>query len=451
MFKKDVNMLEGPIMPSLLAIAVPIMVMNILQSVFRIIDMTMLKTFGAADAVGAVGVCGTLIALVTCLLSGLATGANVVIARNIGKRDKEGVQRAVGTAFTVAFLGGVFLMVIGLVFAEVFLGWINCPVELLADAALYFRLYFIGVPVLMVYNFAASIFRSTGDSKSPMIYSLVGSAAKVLLNAFFVGVCNMAIAGVGLATIISWAIYCIPALVSLFKNDSIVKVNPKKLRIYRKEALGILHIGIPVGVQTALYSVANVMITATVNTYGPAATTGVSIAGTFDDGLLYPLATASAAAVMSYVSQNVGAGNLKRAGRAVRSGALISIILAGGLGVITAVFSGPLSSIMSSDPEVIAYSQQRLILIAATYFICGIYENVGAALRGIGKPIIPTVTTLVFMCAIRFVWVAVFYPLCPNLTFLYLIWPIGWVLSTLTSIAFYIPAMRKLRRCQLQK
>lgn len=437
-------MLHGAIIPGVLTIAIPIMIMNVLQSLFNIVDMTILKQSGASSAVGAVGVCGSLITLITGLLTGISSGANVVIAKSIGKGDKESVERSVGTSLMVAFFGGVILLVIGVTFAEVFLGWMNCPDTLLADAALYFRLYFIGVPILMVYSFAAAILRSTGDSQRPMIYSLAGGAVKVALTYFFVAVCNLAVTGVGLATIISWLVTAIPSIVALYKTDGITKINPKKLRFYKAELLEMLYIGIPAGLQMALYSIANVVITTTVNGFGEYATTGISIANNFD-GILYQISTAPALAVVSYVSQNIGAGNVKRAERSILSGMLVTVVLGGGLGALSAIFSGQLSSIMSDVPEVIAFSQQKMIIISSTYFISGINESMNAALRGMRKPIIPAVSTLMFMCALRFVWVYLIFPLCPNLTFLYFVWPIGWVLCIATSLIFYFPEMRRLK------
>ncbi len=201
---------------------------------------------------------------------------------------------------------------------------------------------------------------------------------------------------------------------------------------------------------------ANVIITATVNGYGPQATTGISIANNFD-GILYQISTAPALAVMPYVSQNLGANNMKRAKQAVWKGMLITVTLGATFGALSAIFSGQLSSIMASDPVIIKYAQQKMVIISSTYFICGINEIMGAALKGMGKPLIPAVSTLVFMCLIRFVWVYGAFPLWQaygidsfDLTFLYLIWPIGWTLSIITLMIFLIPTVKKLeKRCSI--
>ena len=197
--------------------------------------------------------------------------------------------------------------------------------------------------------------------------------------------------------------------------------------------------------QQALYSVANTIIAATVNTFGPDATTGISIANNFD-GILYQISVAPSLALVSYVSQNIGNGNVKRAEQSVGRCILITVAFGASFGALSAIFSSQLSSIMSDIPEVIAFSRQKMIIISSTYFICGINESMGAALRRIGKPIVPMISTMVYMCAFRFVWVYLIFPVCPNLTFLYLVWPVGWILSIATNLIFYVKDIKKLRR-----
>ena len=445
--KKDVNMLSGSIIKGLLTIAIPIMVMNVVQSLFNIIDMTILKMYDTDGGytVGAVGAGGTLISLITGLLIGSASGANVIIARAIGSGDDKKTSRAVGTSLFIAIVGGLILLVVGVSFAEVFLSLVNCPLELMSQASLYFRLYFVGVPILMVYNFCAAILRSTGDTKRPMVYLTIGGVFKVLLTFLFVAVFNMKVEGVAFATIISWLISAILGFLALYKNEGKVKLRLSNIKLFKTECKQILKIGIPAGLQQALYSIANVIIAATVNSFGKDATTGISIANQFD-GILYQIVTAPALAVMPYVSQNVGNGNIKRASQSIVRGMMITVCLGATFGALSAIFSRELSSIMSSNPEVIAYSQQKMIIISSTYFICGINEILGASLRGMNRPLVATIATLLFMCAIRFVWVYFVFPLMPNLTFLYLIWPIGWVLSISMLLIFLLPTIKKLKR-----
>lgn len=444
---KDVNMLSGSIAKGLLTISLPVMVMNVLQSLFNVVDMTVLKTYDAqGTAVGAVGVCGVLISLITGLVVGIASGSNVAIARRIGMNDREGVDRAIHSSIAFSIVAGLALSIIGISLAEVFLSWTNCPEELLSEAAKYFRLYFAGVPILMVYNFCAAIMRSSGNSKGPMIYLSVGGAVKVVFSVLFIAVFDMGVEGVAYATILSWTTSAVMGLYSLTHSNSTVKLSLRKIHFYKRELGDILRTGVPAGLQQSLYSIANVLISATVNSYGPAATTGISIANIYD-GILYQISVATALAVMPYVSQNVGCGNIKRATQSVWEGILITVALGASFGALSAIFAVPLSSIMTNDPLAIVYSQQKMVLVSSTYFICGINEIFGAALRGMGKPLMPTVSTLLFMCALRFLWVWFVFPLVPNnLTFLYLVWPIGWTLSIVLLLFVYVPTVKKLHR-----
>ena len=441
---KDVNMLSGSITKGLLVICVPVMIMNVIQSMFNIVDLTILKNFDFDGmAVGAVGVCGSLITLITNLVIGIATGSNVIVAKYIGKKDQEHTNRATGTSIAIATAGGLLLAAIGACFAETFLRWVNCPEELFSRAVLYFRLYFLGVPLLMVYNFCSSLLRSSGNSRRIMVISLIGGVVKICATYLLVAIFRMGIVGVALATIFSWLVYVALALTSLFRSNGAVQLHARHIRFYNPELPQILRIGVPSGLQMALYSIANVAISAAVNGFGAQATTGISIANTFD-GILYNICHATSLAVMPYVSQNIGAGNVRRATRSVRNGILLTVAIGAFFGALSSIFSGPLSSIMSDDPVVIGYSRQKMIIISSTYFICGINDIFSAALRGMGKPTFPTIITLVFMCGLRFAWVLFIFPLLPNLTFLYLVWPVSWILCILCALFIYFPTKRNL-------
>ena len=446
MRRKDVNMLEGSIVKGIIAITLPIMLMNVLQNLFNIVDMTILKSYDTDGlSVGAVGASSTLISLITNLITGIATGANVVVAKHLGRKEPADAEKAAGTAVLLAGTAGLILAMIGIFGAEIFLDLVNCPPELESRAILYFRMYFAGVPLLMVYNFCAAILRSSGNSQQTMIISLTGGAVKVAGTYLFVGVFRMGIMGVSLATLVAWGVFSGMSIWSLTRPVRAVRLRFKYLRFYKSEIMPILRVGVPTGLQMGLYSFANVAITATVNSFGAQATTGLSIANTFD-GLLYSLCHATSLAVLPYVSQNVAAGNIKRANQSIGRGVLVSSCIGAFFGALSAIFSKQLSSLMSEDPTVIAYSCQKMIIISSTYFICGINDIFGAALRGMGKPMIPPITTLIFMCAIRFLWVWFVFPLIPNLTFLYLIWPIGWILSIITHMCVFFPTAKKLTK-----
>lgn len=445
-------MLEGSIFKGLLAIAIPIMLMNVVSSLFNVVDMTVLKIFDTGDgyAVGAVGNCGMLISLVSGLVIGISAGSNVVVAKHIGRGEKESTERAVGASIFLALVGGGLLLVVGVTCARLFLGWTNCPAELLDGATLYFQLYFLAAPILALNYFSAAVLRAAGDSRGPMIYLLYGCVTKLVFNLLFVGVFSLGVAGAAFATIVSWSVTMVFSMRALFKFRGSVKLNWNRIRPYGKEMGEILLVGVPAGLQQSLYSIANVVITATVNTVGADAATGIGIANQFDN-ILYQISVAPSLAVMPYVSQNIGRGNVKRASRSVSLGMLITVALGATFGALSAIFSPQLSSLMSDSQAVIDYSCQKMMIISSTYFICGINEIMGAALRGMGKPIVPTIATFVYMCVLRFVWVyAIFPPFFPNLTVLFLVWPIGWVLSIATLLLFFFPTLKKHTRIAAQ-
>lgn len=443
---KKVDMLSGSVTKGMITLTLPIMIMNVGQTLFNIIDMTVLKMFSDDDAVGAVGAPGTLITLCTALLIGISVGANVVVAKRIGEGNKEGTERAVKTALSMSVLGGFLLMLVGVLFAEAFLKTINCPGELMKEAALYFRLNFIGIPFLMLYNFCAAILRAAGDTKRPMYFLLLGGIIKIVFTILFASVFDLRAAGVGAATIISNIVIGLLALCAL-NGVKDIYIDLKKIRFYGTELKEMLFVGIPSGMQSAMYSLANTVIAAAVNSFGANAATGIAIANQFD-GLIYQIVYAPSLAVVPYVSQNVGAGNIPRVSRAVSRAVLITIALGAVFGSFFAVFSGQLSAIMSDTPEVIQFSRQKMIIVSSTYFLCGINEIIGGALKGLGKPVISAAATFVYMCLLRFIWVYMIFPLHPNLTFLYLVWPIGWILSVLTLLMFYFPSIAKLSQSQ---
>lgn len=443
--KSNVDMLSGSITKGLLSMTLPIMIMNVMQNMFSVIDMSILGNFASDISVGAVGACSSLISLCTGLLIGCSAGANVVVARHIGENDKSATEKAIATSFAFSILGGIVLMVIGVVFAETFLKLTNCPDVMLKEAVTYFRIYFLGVPVILLYNFSASILRASGDTKRPMYYLILGGCVKISLNFFLITVCNTTVDGVAIATIASNGIAALLCIRVILKSKDKYDFSLRKTKIYLFELKKILYIGIPTGLQQAMYSFANVIIVSTVNSFGPDATTGISIANQFD-GILYQIVCATPLASMPYIAQNIGARNIKRAKRAVLTAMLITSSFGIVFGSMSAIFSRSLASTMSSTPAVIEYARQKMIIISSTYFLNAINEILGGALKAMNKPLYPTVTTMIFMCGIRFVWVYLIFPLYPTLTFLYLIWPIGWVLSSATLTIPYFRTMADIKR-----
>ena len=450
MKSKNVDMLSCPIFRGLLALTIPIMVMNVAQSLFNLLDMAVLRVFGFEAAVGAVGACGMLTTLCTSLLIGISAGANVVIAKHTGAGNKERAESAINTSIVFAVFAGLILMVIGAVFARDFLAMTNCSDKLLDDAALYFRIYFYGLPFQMLYVFSASVLRALGDTKRPMCFLLIGSACKVLFTVLLLQTALGGVVSVALATVVANLISCVMAVVAVVRNKRVEVLRIKKLKPSLAELKAILYNGVPAGIQSSLYAFANVIITTTVNSFGPAATTGISIANQFD-GILYQVSLAPSLATIPFVAQNRGAGNYERVKKTMLCGIVITVAFGASLGSLSAIFSRELSYIVSSSAEVVAFSVQKMVIVSSTYFICGINEVLGGTLKGMGRPLAPAVTSLVFLCLLRFAWVYFVFPYCPNMTFLYLVWPIGWTLSIIALGGILIFEMRSQCKPKLRK
>jgi len=441
---KEVNMLSGSVMKGLFAMSLPIILMNVLQQLFNAIDMAVLGEFASA-AVGSVGACATHISLFTGLVGGLAVGAGVVISRAIGQGDKARAERAVGTSLVVGLIGGFALLAVGVLFAEELLVMTDCDGSLLDDAVRYFKLYFCSFPAYMIYYFGASVLRARGEARLPMIHLLAGAAAKVVLNLVFVAGFGLTVDGVGYATIAGNLISAILTFRAVYQLEGELRFSWKNVRLFRHELGQILFTGIPVGMETALYSFANLAILTVVNGYGPDATTGYSI-GTQFNNIVYHVCVGGSYAVMPYVAQNVGAGNLRRVRTVVRKAMRITILLGGGSGWLCAAFAGSLASLMSKSPAVIDFAADLMVLVSGLYFMCGVMFAMNAVLRGLGRPIVPTVSTLAFMFVLRFVWIWFIYPLYPTPVFLYTVWPVGWVLCTVTMLCFYFPTVRRMEK-----
>lgn len=445
MHPKDVNMLEGSIMKGMFSLMMPVMIMHVCQNLFNIVDMTVLKEFSSdKNAVGAVGACSTLISLITVLLIGVATGGNVVVAKYLGAQDKENAKKAIGNSVLIGFVGGIVMLIFGCVFAEPLLIMQNCDESLLPEAVLYFRLYFCSVPFLMLYNFSASILQALGDSRKPMYFLLISGVAKLIFTLFFTAGLHAGVEGVAVATIISNLIAGVLTTMAIVRHGDGVCLKFRYLKFYKTETAKIFKIGAPTGIQRGLYAIANVAIMAVVNAKGPDATTGVSIANNFD-AILYNISIAASIAALPYIAQNIGAKNMKRAKEAIVKGLLLTILMGASFGALSAIFSPQLSSIMTDSPEAIRFSCEKMVIISSTYFICGISELFFSAMRAMGRPMIPTVVAFLYMFALRYAWVYLIYPFLPNnFTYLYLVWPVSWILCIVTTLIFFFPRLKQL-------
>ena len=401
---------EGKIFKTLFIYSLPLILTNVVQLLFHAADVTVLGIMVSDYAVAAVGACGPIISLLVSLFASFATGANILIAKHVGARNEERGRRATGTAIIMGFLSGVIMMAIALIFARDILILMKCQPEVLDLAVTYMRIYFLGMPIIMLYNFVAAILRSVGDSLRPMIFMLVAGVVNIGLNIFFIAVCNLTVVGVALATFMSNLVSLILALIVLFRNKGYCKIEFKNLRIFKSEFNEIIKIGIPACLCSLSFYIANLFMSAGVNSISPDAMTANAIAGQFD-AIVYNVGMSIAIACMSMVGQCYGAGLMDRVRKTVATSAAYATAASLLLGTLVVVFSNQLLDIMTDSPSVIAIGKQQLTVVCFTHFITSLMEVLSFSLRALHRPNCTMVVGFICGFGIRTLWVTVMWPL----------------------------------------
>lgn len=441
----EMNMTSGPILKKLIIYAIPLIITNMLQLLFNAADVAVLGILVNDNAVAAVGASGSLINLVTSMFIGLASGVQVVLSRRVGAEDVKGSHRLVGTALVTGLLGGLILVAIGVPFARQFLIWMNCAPSVLDGATIYLVIYFLGMPIMMLYNFIASILRAVGDTFRPMLYLLIGGVANIILNVFFIVVCNLTVEGVAIATISSQAIALVLSIIALVKSSGYSKLNVKDLKIRKQEFIDIAKVGLPAGLQSSLFSISNVLIQSTINSFGDLTMTANTIASQFD-GFVYQAGHSVALACMAFVGQNLGACDIPRVRKVIKQSIYVVAVFAFALGVLMALCSDILCSIMTNDAEIIEYAKIRLYIVGAPYFLCGIMEVLSYSLRALGRATTSMFISLFWGCVFRVIWLSTFYLLNPTREMVYFSYPISWIFAIITFLIVLSPILKHLSK-----
>lgn len=437
------DMCNGPLLGKLLLFALPLMLSGILQLLFNAADIVVVGKFSGSHALAAVGSTGALINLFVNVFIGFSIGTNVLVAQYFGARDEKNVQETVHTSVLLGIIGGVILIAAGMLFAEPMLKWMDTPKDVLPHSALYMRIYFLGMPAMLVYNFGAAILRAIGDTRRPLYYLLFAGVVNVVLNLIFVIGFDMGVAGVALATVISQVISAILIVKCLVESDSIYRLNLRELRFHKTKLLRIVQIGLPAGLQGAIFSISNVLIQSSVNSFGSIAMAGNTAAGNIE-GFVYTSMNAIYQTALSFTSQNVGGGKQERIPKIVIQCLTIVFIVGAVLGTLGYQFGRQLLGIYSSDPEVIRYGMSRLQLICQWYFICGLMDVAVGFLRGMGYSIMPMLVSLAGACGLRVLWIYTIFAWEHSLFILYLSYPISWIVTfTVHMICFAVVWKRK--------
>ena len=439
----EMDMCNGPIFGKLLVFALPLMLSGILQLLFNAADIVVVGKFSGSHALAAVGSTGALINLFVNVFIGFSIGTNVLVAQYFGARDEKNVHETVHTSILLGIVGGFILIVAGMVFAKPMLEWMDTPEDVLSHAVLYMRIYFIGMPAMLVYNFGAAILRAIGDTRRPLYYLLSAGMINVILNLFFVIVLDMGVAGVATATVISQIVSAILIVRCLMHSDGIYRLDLHELKIYKRKMVHIAKIGLPAGVQGAVFSLSNVLIQSSVNSFGSIAMAGNTAAGNIE-GFVYTSMNAVYQTALSFTSQNVGGERQDRIPKIVFQCLAIVTVVGAVLGNL-AYQCGPfLLNIYSSDPEVIQYGMSRMQIICQWYFLCGIMDVAVGILRGMGYSVMPMLVSLAGACGLRVLWIFTVFVWKHSLFVLHLSYPITWTITLAVHfICFFVIWKRK--------
>lgn len=410
--KQNLDMLNGSIWNKLPVFALPIAATGILEQLFNASDIAIVGNFAQTDktaAVAAVGANSPIIGLILNLFIGIALGANVVIANAIGRDDRQTVQKAVHTSMVVSVIGGVLVAIIGELIAEPLLTVLNVPDDVLELALLYLRIYFLGMPVILLYNFEAAIFRSIGETKMPLIALTLSGILNVLLNLFFVIVLKMSVNGVATATVLANVVSAGILYIKLVKSDKYIKVEFKKLRIDGKVFAKIMQIGLPAGIQSAVFAVANIVIQGAINSLGTTVIAASSAAFNIEI-IAYNVMNSFSQACTTFVGQNFGANKIDRCKKTLFL-CLIEDAIASGTAILIVLITGKfLLSIFNNNPEVIEIGYTRLVIIFIAYIFSMLYEVMSGYLRGFGFSLVPAILTTVGVCVLRIIWINTVFP-----------------------------------------
>ncbi len=443
----SMNMTEGPILKKMLLFSLPLMASGVLQLLFNAADVVVLGRFAGDNPMGAVGSTSSLINLFVNLFVGLSVGVNVVAARAHGAGSKSDMNEIVHTSMLLSAICGAVLMIIGVIFAPQMLVLMKATENLLPLATDYLRIYFIGMPATMVYNFGSAILRSVGDTKRPLYFLLTAGIINFLLNLLFVIVFQMDVEGVALATVISQAISAALVVLCLIKEQSAVHLDLKKLRLNGRVMLSVAKVGLPAGFQGMIFSFSNVVIQSSVNPFGDTTVSGNTAAQSVE-GFIYTAMNTFYQAAISFTGQNVGAKRYDRIPR-ILACSLGCVTAAGlGLGWLAFLFGRPLLGIYSSTPEVVEAGMYRMSVICTTYALCGLMDVMVGMLRGLGYSIMPMIVSLCGACGLRLLWIATVFqiPEYHTITTIYLSYPISWAITFLTHVVCYIVIWNKVKR-----
>lgn len=447
----EMDMTTGPLLGKMIRFALPVVASNVLQLLYNAADSIIVGRFDTDGklALAAVGSTASIIHLVTNLFIGFFLGASIIIAQFKGAGREDEVSKTVHTGALTSLLTGVLVCVIGLLVAEPLLVAMDTPAEVIEKSLLYIRIYFLGMPFTTIYNFGASTLRAVGDTKRPLYFLALSGVVNVVLNVVFVVVFHMSVAGVALATVISQALSALLVTICLLHAEGSIRLDPRRLRISGSKLVMMTKVGLPVGLQNALFSFSNVLIQSSINGFGAAAmaahTAAVSI-----EGFMNVSVAGVADTSINFTGQNVGAGKYSRVRRVCAICSVLSVGISLVIGAVMILFGDKLLAIYNPDPEVIAFGLNRTTLIGATYWSFALMSVFSGCMRGMGRSALPMLTSVLGICGFRILYIYTVFQWSPTLLTLYISYPASWILTMLCNFVCYMIVSRMLIKGKLK-
>ncbi|MCM1327496.1 MAG: MATE family efflux transporter [Bacteroidales bacterium] len=446
--KYEIDMCNGPLLGKILIFYIPLMLSGVLQLLFNAADIVVVGRYAGSNALAAVGSTSSLINLLVNVFIGLSVGANVLVARFYGAGKQKELTDIVHTAILTSLVSGCILIVLGIALSGPALRLMDTPEDVIDQAVLYMRIYFVGMPFMMAYNFGSAILRAVGDTRRPLYYLLAAGVINVILNLIFVIGFQIGVAGVAIATVISQGVSSALVLRCLMLTDSVYKLDFKQLRIVPDKLVKMLQIGLPAGLQGSLFSISNVLIQSSVNSFGSVAMAGNTAASNIE-GFVYTAMNAFHQTAISFTGQNYGAHKIKRIGKILIICQISVMIVGLVLGNAAYFFSGTLLQLYAPNPddmEVITYGVLRLSIICTTYCLCGMMDVMVGALRGMGYSVMPMLVSLTGACLFRVAWIYTIFQSYRTLRCLYISYPISWALTFAVHLICFLVVYLRMRR-----
>ncbi len=443
--RRDINLLEGPLLKNVLLYAIPVMFGGILQLLFNAADVIVVGQFAGQTDLAAVGSTGSTVNLIVNLCIGLSIGTNVLVARYIGEKNSDAIRKTVHTSMFISIISGLLAGAVLFFCARPLMQLLNTPKEILPLASAYLKAFALGVPASIVYNFGTAILRAKGDTARPLYFLSVAGVVNVCLNLLFVIRFGMGAVGVGIATAVSQFVSAFLVVLCLMRESGPVRLSLEKLRLYPKEALSVISIGIPAGIQGSVFSISNMLIQSAVNSFDSTAVVAGNSAAANIEGFVYVAMHAIYQTMLTLAGQNMGARNFKRIDRGlwVCAGCVTAVGLILGVGVV--LFDEALLSIYSRDAQVIFYGAKRFLFLALPYFLCGLMDTVMGAVRGLGSSVLPMCVSILGACVFRSVWIFTVFEKYHTLESLFISYPISWILTGGTHLVCYLFLRKRVR------